>query len=113
MVSSADALVKQIDGVFSGGEQGPQFAPSVSQCKPFFVTSAPLSPVTRSTSASGRRLISSAQGWGLSIIVPKTFWPLFMACVMAFLNFSWLWEWQATVACATVSLNTPAAWNHL
>jgi len=35
------------------------------------------------------------------------------ACVMASLNFFWPWERQATAACATVSLDSPAAWNHL
>ena len=67
MVSSADALVKQIDGVFSGGEQGPQFTPSASQFETFLITSARLSPVTRSVATSGWRSISPAQGWGLGI----------------------------------------------
>ena len=67
MVSSADALVKQIDGVFSGGEQGPQFTPSASQFETFLITSARLSPVTRSVATSGRVSSSPAEGWGQGI----------------------------------------------
>ena len=67
MVSSADGLGKQIDGVFSGGEQGPQFTPSASQFETFLITSVRLSLVTRNTSTSGWRLISPAEGWGLGV----------------------------------------------
>jgi len=62
MVSTADALIKQIDGMFRGIEQGPQFTPSISQLKTFFNTSVRLSLVTRSVTTSGWRLISSAPG---------------------------------------------------
>jgi len=59
-VSVADALIEQIDGMFSGSERGSQFTPAISQLETFLITSVRLSLVTRSVSTSGWRLISSA-----------------------------------------------------
>lgn len=50
----------QSDGMFSGRYQWPQFAPSVSQFRTLVITWARLSPVARSASPSGWRLISPA-----------------------------------------------------
>ena len=44
-----------------------------SQFTTFLITSGGLSPVTESVSTSGWRSISQARGWGLDLIVPKTF----------------------------------------
>jgi hypothetical protein len=59
--------------------EGEGYYLSVSQFRTFFIASVRLSLVTRSVSTSGWRLISSAKGWGLSMMVPKTFLPLFIA----------------------------------
>jgi hypothetical protein len=47
MVSTADSLIKRIDGVFRGREQGPQFIPSIGQSRILFTASLRLSLVAQ------------------------------------------------------------------